>query len=217
MSQILFTLFLCIETRLLRPDQAKQAHALKPRRRTAGAGSVAPSRSVCEFPCLRRPLWLNESVSGDFIQRGGAWVIAQCVLMALAIGLGVVSHGDWTQAAVVVPGFALFLAGGAVGIAGVWALGRNRSPFPRPREDSQFIQRGIYASVRHPLYLSVMLVTLGWAMIWQSWLSFFAALSLIPLLRAKARREEAWLREKFPDYARYEQRVPGFLPRLSKW
>lgn len=143
-------------------------------------------------------------------------MIAQSVLMALAILLGLVSHGDWTQTAVIVSGCALFLAGGAVGIAGVRALGCNRSPYPRPRPDSQFVQRGIYACVRHPLYLSVILVTLGWAMIWQSWLSFCAALALIPLLRAKARREETWLREKFPNYARYEQQVPRFLPRLPR-
>ena len=149
-----------------------------------------------------------------FWHSGGAWVLAQSVLMTAAIALGVVFHGDWTVTTVIVPGVALFLAGGVVGIAGVWELGRNRTPFPRPSEGSEFIQRGIYARVRHPLYLSVMLASLGWALLWQSWPSFVAALTLIPFFHAKARREERWLREKFPDYAGYAERVPRFLPRI---
>lgn len=149
-----------------------------------------------------------------FWQRGGAWVLAQSVLMAAAIVLGVVLHGDWTARAVIVSGVVLFLAGGGIGIAGVWVLGRNRTPFPRPRERSAFIQHGIYARVRHPLYLSVMLASLGWALIWQSWPSLIAALILIPFFQAKARHEEHWLRGTFPGYAEYERRVSAFLPRL---
>jgi protein-S-isoprenylcysteine O-methyltransferase Ste14 len=151
-----------------------------------------------------------------FWHSGGVWVLAQSVLMTAAIVLGVVFHGDWTVTAVIVPGVALFLAGGVVGIAGVWVLGRNRTPFPRPSEGSEFIQHGIYARVRHPLYLSVMLASLGWALIWQSWPSFVAALMLIPFFHAKARHEEQWLRETFPEYADYEQRVPRFFPRV-RW
>jgi len=149
-----------------------------------------------------------------FWQSGGAWVLAQSVLMTASIALGVVFHGDWTAILVIILGVALFFVGGVVGIAGVWVLGRNRTPFPRPRERSGFIQRGIYARVRHPLYLSVMLASLGWALIWQSWPSFVAALVLIPFFQAKARREERWLRDMFPEYADYQCRVPRFLPRF---
>jgi protein-S-isoprenylcysteine O-methyltransferase Ste14 len=151
-----------------------------------------------------------------FWQSGGAWVLAQSVLMIAVIALGVVFRGDWTANLVIIPGVALFFAGGVVGIAGVWVLGRNRTPFPEPREGSEFIQHGIYAHVRHPLYTSVMLASLGWAFIWQSWPSFVAALALIPFFQAKARCEEQWLREMFPGYADYERRVPRFLPRFRR-
>lgn len=149
-----------------------------------------------------------------FWQSGGAWVLAQSVLMTAAVALGVVFHGDWTNTVVITLGFALFVGGGIVGIAGVRVLGRNRTPFPRPREGSAFIQHGIYARVRHPLYLSVMLASLGWALIWQSGPSLLVALALIPFFHAKAGREEQWLREVFPGYADYEKHVPRFLPRL---
>jgi protein-S-isoprenylcysteine O-methyltransferase Ste14 len=77
------------------------------------------------------------------------------------------------------------------------------------------VQHGIYARVRHPLYTSVMLASLGWALIWQSWPAFFAALALLPFFHAKARREEQWLSAQFPGYPDYARRVPRFLPRLA--
>lgn len=141
--------------------------------------------------------------------------MVQSVLMAAVIVLGVMFHGDWTQPAVIVVGAVLFVAGGCFGLAGVAVLGRNRTPYPQPREDSELVQRGVYSRVRHPLYTSVMLVSLGWALIWQSVAALGAALLLIPFFHAKARREERWLHEKFSGYADYARRVPRFIPRLN--
>ncbi|MFO1500053.1 MAG: isoprenylcysteine carboxylmethyltransferase family protein [Verrucomicrobiota bacterium] len=148
--------------------------------------------------------------------RGGAWVAAQSLLMLAAIVLGVVNHGDWTRIWMVAAGAVLFLTGGGIGIAGVIVLGRNRTAYPRPREDSELVQRGIYARMRHPLYTSVMLSSLGWALIWQSTAAFGVALLSIPFFYAKARHEECWLREKFPAYAEYARRVPRFLPCIGR-
>jgi len=155
----------------------------------------------------------NEPVQGGFLARGGAWVLTQFVLMAAVIGLGVIFPGDWTRVPVMATGVGLLVAGGYFGIAGVVVLGRNRTPFPQPRAQSELVMRGIYSRVRHPLYTSVMLVSLGWALIWQSVASLAAALVLLPFFHAKARREERWLCEKFAGYADYAKRVPRFLPR----
>jgi protein-S-isoprenylcysteine O-methyltransferase Ste14 len=142
-------------------------------------------------------------------------VLAQSVLMPAVILLAVFFPGDWGSYAALALGGILVLIGGAVGIAGVMVLGRNRTPFPRPRAGSQFIQHGIYARVRHPLYSSVVLLSLGWALLWQSWPALLTACVLMPFFRAKAKREERWLREQFPGYADYARRVPGFLPRTQ--
>jgi protein-S-isoprenylcysteine O-methyltransferase Ste14 len=153
--------------------------------------------------------------ANNFLARGGAWVIVQFVLMGAVIVLGAFFHGDWTRVPVIATGTLLFVVGGAFGIAGVVVLGRNRTPFPQPRAGSKLVQHGIYARLRHPLYTSVMLVSLGWALIWQSGPAFVVALVLIPFFHAKARREERWLGHKFPGYAEYARRVPRFLPRLG--
>ena len=150
----------------------------------------------------------------SFLARGGAWVAIQFFLMMLVIVLGVALPGDWTHVPVIFAGAVFLIMGGWFGIAGVIILGRNRTPYPKPREGSELVQRGIYARVRHPLYTSVMLVSIGWALIWQSVPSLLAALALVPFFHAKARREERWLREQFPGYVDYERRVPRFIPRL---
>ena len=150
----------------------------------------------------------------NFIARGGAWVVVQFALMTAVIVLGVMFPGDWTCLPVIAAGSVLFVVGGYFGIAGMLVLGRNRTPYPQPRDGSELVQRGIYARVRHPLYTSVMLASLGWALIWQSAASCGAAVALIPFFHAKARREERWLRQQFPDYAGYERRVRRFIPWL---
>jgi len=81
-------------------------------------------------------------------------------------------------------------------------------------EQSQLVQHGIYAVIRHPLYTSVISVSLGWALVWQSWPAILVAAALIPFFHAKAHHEERWLREKFPEYADYERRVRRFIPWL---
>ena len=154
------------------------------------------------------------SRADSFLARGGMWVVVQSVLLTAVIVLGVTFHGDWTQRAVMATGAVLFGLGGWFGIAGVLVLGRNRTPFPQPRADSELVEHGIYARVRHPLYTSVMLASLGWALTWQSVAAFAVALSLIPFFHAKARREEQWLRAQFPGYTDYMRRVPRFVPRF---
>jgi protein-S-isoprenylcysteine O-methyltransferase Ste14 len=151
-------------------------------------------------------------MTNSFFARGGWWVLGQSILMLAVIALALAFHGDWTRLDVVLSGCALFVLGAVFGIAGVVSLKSNRTPFPKPSEGSRLVQSGIYALVRHPLYTSVILASLGWSLVWQSRPALLAAVALVPFFHAKARCEERWLREKFPDYAGYEKRVKRFLP-----
>lgn len=147
-----------------------------------------------------------------FFHRGGAWVLAQGLLLGLVALLAVVCRSEarplWTVAA----GVLLLAVASALALAGALALGRNLSPFPKLGQRAQLVRHGIYAWIRHPIYTSVILAALGWALAWQSWPALLVAALLIPFFRAKASREEHWLRERFPEYADYEQRVSRFIP-----
>lgn len=146
-----------------------------------------------------------------FFQRGGAWVLAQATLILAVVTLAVKIHGTGhiAQSAV---GSLLLAAGLAVMIVGARALGRSLTPFPKPAEAAQFVDHGIYAFIRHPLYTGGMLVLFGWALLWQSWPALVAALISVPFFNAKARREEQWLCETFLEYPAYMKRVRRFVP-----
>jgi protein-S-isoprenylcysteine O-methyltransferase Ste14 len=132
--------------------------------------------------------------------------------MMAALALAPLLRGPWSSLVSLIAGIVLLAFGGWLGVAGVRALGRNRTPYPRPLENSTLVQHGVYGLVRHPLYSSVILVSAGWALLWASGTALLVSLALAILLDAKARREERWLREKFPEYAAYAGRVRRLLP-----
>ena len=148
----------------------------------------------------------------SFIERGGLWVATQNVLTVAVMALAPMFRGQWTNPFTTIVGIVVFGVGGWFGIAGVRALGRNRTAYPKPLEDSTLVQSGVYGLVRHPLYSSLMFASVGWALLWASAASLAAAGALTFLLRAKAICEERWLRERYLDYAQYERRVKRFVP-----
>lgn len=122
---------------------------------------------------------------------------------------GSASGGDW-------PVLSLFLlvTGAAVGIAGFQRLGASRTAYPRPLADGRLVTDGIYGWVRHPLYLSLILLSAGWSGWWQSAAAGVTAVALLALLDAKSRVEERWLRECYPEYAAYARRVRRLVPTI---
>ncbi|MEI6352310.1 MAG: isoprenylcysteine carboxylmethyltransferase family protein [Verrucomicrobiota bacterium] len=149
-----------------------------------------------------------------FFERGGVWVLGQSVLLGAVVLLGVFFGGSRFPAAVVLLGAVLMAVGAGVALVGALGLGRNLTPFPKPAEQARLVQNGIYSLIRHPLYTSVISVSIAWALLWQSWLALLVALALIPFFHSKARHEERWLRERFPEYADYARRVRRFIPWL---
>ena len=141
-----------------------------------------------------------------FLNRGGAFVVAQGVLLGL-IGLSGVRrrHGHPV-------GLPLMLAGVALGMLGGRSLGRNLTALPEPLEGGQLVTGGVYASVRHPLYAALLLTSLGWSVLRGSRSSLGWTAALAILFQFKANHEEAALARKFPEYAAYRARVKRFVP-----
>ena len=150
----------------------------------------------------------------SFITRGGWWVVAQSGLMLAVLAGGVAFRAGERGGALLAAGGCLIVLGAVFGLAGVKALGRNRTAFPKPREDSALVQHGVYALVRHPLYTSVILVSFGWALVWGSLPALALACLEAVFFDAKARREERWLTGKFPGYADYRRRVRRLVPQV---
>lgn len=159
------------------------------------------------------PLTLNMPGTAS---RGGGWVLAQSILLTGVVALGVITTRRTPDPIPLSAGIFLMAIAGVLGVAGVRHLGLNRTPFPTPRPGSALVQCGIYARIRHPLYLSVILGSIGWALAWRSGWALGLALLEIPFFRAKSRVEESNLARMFPDYPDYAARVPGFFPRLRR-
>ena len=146
-------------------------------------------------------------------------MVGQVVLIGLAVlagrpGLGrpiLANPLAWLEVAI--GAAALVLAAWAVGRA-LRDLGGSLTPVPRPRPDGQLVTTGIYSRVRHPIYAGMMLAGIGWSAITRSFAAFVVALLLAALLDAKARREEAWLVERYPAYEEYRHRSKRFVPRV---
>lgn len=150
----------------------------------------------------------------DTTGRGGIWVVAQFVLMIAGLAAGPIWRAQWNGWLTLAAGIVFLLVGAWLGLRGKRDLGAHRTPFPQPKEDGRLITTGIYARLRHPLYASVIALGFAWALLWRSWPALALAVLQMPFFDAKARCEERWLRELFPDYAAYVRRVKRFIPGL---
>lgn len=84
------------------------------------------------------------------------------------------------------------------------------------QSDHRLVDSGPYALVRHPIITSFFALALGVLFINPSLTSLGAVLyAFWDFLRAAAQEESALSRD-VPGYAAYRQRVPRFLPRLSR-
>jgi protein-S-isoprenylcysteine O-methyltransferase Ste14 len=83
------------------------------------------------------------------------------------------------------------------------------------RKNEALATSGPYAYTRNPLYLGSLLIGVGFALAARSWwvgvalvVMFFAI--YVPVIRD----EEAFLRQRFPEFEEYARRVPRMFPRL---
>jgi len=142
--------------------------------------------------------------------RGGGWVLAQFALVAVAVGLAFAPPRWPTPLAFV--GLPLAAAGAALAVRALRALGRQLTPYPRPRDTATLVVTGPFALVRHPLYGGALLV-LGGLSLLATVPATAAVAALGALWWRKAAVEEAHLAERFPSYAEYRRRVRRrFLP-----
>ncbi len=149
-----------------------------------------------------------------FTQRGGWWVTVQFLMLLAIAALGIACRQRPENRPLFVCSLALLAVAAICGLAGLFNLGRNLTPFPTPSAKTRLVRHGIYRWMRHPLYLAVMCAAAGWSLFWQSWPALATSLVLVVFFDAKARHEERWLQHQFSDYAEYARRVKRFIPWL---
>lgn len=151
----------------------------------------------------------------SFAARGGWLVVAQAlVLLASALLPVWEAGGTFPTLALHRIGWLTVSIGMFIVAAGVQALEPRLTPFPYPRRDARLETQGIYAYVRHPIYIGLIVVCLGWAVVWLSDVAVLYGLAVAIFFDLKAEREERWLRERFQQYGAYAKRVRRFIPGI---
>lgn len=106
-----------------------------------------------------------------------------------------------------------------MGIAlGVWALVtmtvRNLNILPDIRTGSRLVTHGPYQFIRHPMYSSLLLITLALILDAFSWERFVLWLILVADLWVKLNYEEKLLSRHFEEYKDYQERTTRLIPFL---
>lgn len=112
-------------------------------------------------------------------------------------------------------GISFSVIGIIISLASVFALKRNLSAFPTPKQSAQLIQSGIYKYVRHPIYSGILFFTFGFSIYSENTLRLLIFFMLLILFRFKATYEEKLLQDKFSNYVTYKKTTGMFLPRIK--
>ena len=86
-------------------------------------------------------------------------------------------------------------------------LGRNLSPFPKPKANSNLVNTGIYRFMRHPMYYSLIIISFGVFLTKLSIYYLCLTITLALLIKFKIILEEQYLKNKFKNYFLYKNSV----------
>ena len=75
------------------------------------------------------------------------------------------------------------------------------------QENQEVVSTGMYSIVRHPMYMTTLLLFLSMPLVLGSVLSFVIMLSYIPIIAARIRNEEKVLEQGLKGYAEYKKKV----------
>jgi protein-S-isoprenylcysteine O-methyltransferase Ste14 len=133
-------------------------------------------------------------------KRGEGWVVTQLVLFLLIAGSWFFGDGVTSL------GFPVATLGFALAVWAAVTMGQSLSPFPRPPQGAELVDRGPYRVLRHPIYVGGALFFAGLSLVFSVYgLVLTAVLALFWL--AKARLEERHLVARFPAYNDYRRRT----------
>ena len=75
------------------------------------------------------------------------------------------------------------------------------------QENQQVVDTGLYGIVRHPMYMTTLLLFLSMPLVLGSVISFLIMLLYLPIITKRMRNEEQVLAEGLPGYAEYMKKV----------
>tara|TARA_R110002050_G_scaffold143876_5_gene269254 strand:- start:812 stop:1267 length:456 start_codon:yes stop_codon:yes gene_type:complete len=150
------------------------------------------------------------NISGKPTIKDYTFVSIQLVLFlvyVLPVELLVLNVAEWLRYS----GLVVAISGLVIGIIALLQINTKISPFPTPLLKSELITNGAFSISRHPIYMSILAITLGYAVFEASLFKFIIFLLLWLLFYFKSKYEEQLLVDKFPQYSNYQQKTRRFI------
>ena len=157
---------------------------------------------------------------GEREDRGNRWIFGPLALIGFASAY-LPAYTDrldfWTLDGEVIRwlGLALYTAGGVLRLWPVFVLGRRFSGLVAIQPRHRLVTGGIYGIIRHPSYLGLLIVSLGWGLAFRSMIGVLLMVLTVPVILSRIRAEEALLRAHFgPEYDAYRARTARLIPGI---
>lgn len=158
--------------------------------------------------------------AGTQEDRGNRWVLAAFGVIGVLAGW-LPAYTDrlnvWTLDGTTLrwAGVVLYAAGGALRLWPVFVLGHRFSGLVAIQRGHALVTDGPYRLIRHPSYLGLLVLSLGWALAFRSGAGLLlVAITLVPLI-ARIRAEEALLHRHFgAAYDAYRSQTWRLAPGL---
>jgi protein-S-isoprenylcysteine O-methyltransferase Ste14 len=160
---------------------------------------------------------LSSGVREDRSNRWVIWALALIGLLSAYVPAYTDRIGFWTFGgdAVRWAGVFLFAAGGALRLRPVFVLGHRFSGLVAIQPGHKLVATGVYRVIRHPSYLGLLVLSLGWALAFRSGVGVLLAVLMILPLLARIRAEERLLRSHFgAEYEAYCARTSRLIPGI---
>lgn len=113
-------------------------------------------------------------------------------------------------------GVLVLVTAGLLALWGIRTMGRHLVSMPEVRPDTELVTAGPFRLVRHPMFLSVLMLWAGGALALLSPALAVGLALFVPAFYLRARSEERLLTRHFGEaYTAYAGRVPMLLPRVG--
>ena len=160
------------------------------------------------------------------VKQGKRSIVRTSTMLLFFLGYYLVIRWGWgvltidsqtVRLALMAVGLLLLLAGAIFNILGRLKLSRNWGNNIKIYTDHTLITTGPFRLVRHPLYASLIWMSIGGALVYRNYLSLLLTFVIfVPFMTLRARQEETMLKEEFPEYLEYQSNTGMFFPLFWK-